>query len=126
MLVRVILPPQKLVNGARLKLIVIDGFIERIETKNVPERVRRPHRDAGRTLTGRRGLTLRGNRTPRAAGRRYAGRDPAFDAGGGYRRGRHGAGDRREIPGGVETLTFDNTLSKALGRHLARRRRRFQ
>ena len=39
-LVRVVLPPQKLVNGSRLQLIVISGFIERIEFKGVPERVR--------------------------------------------------------------------------------------
>ena len=35
-LVRVTLPPQKLVSGAVLRLVVIDGMIERIETKRVP------------------------------------------------------------------------------------------
>ena len=39
-LVRVTLPRQKIVNGADLRLLVIDGTIERVETKNLPERVR--------------------------------------------------------------------------------------
>jgi len=57
-LVRVVLPPQHLVDGARLKLTVVDGFIERVELKDVPERVR--HRVAGliEPLVGRRGVTL--------------------------------------------------------------------
>lgn len=57
-LVRVILPPQKLVNGTRLRLVVVDGFIERIETKDVPERVRRRIMTLVGPLAGRRGLTL--------------------------------------------------------------------
>ncbi len=40
-LVRVILPPQDLVDGAPLRLNVIDGYIERVETKDVARRVRR-------------------------------------------------------------------------------------
>jgi len=39
-LVRVILPPQHLVNGSTLRLTVVDGFIERVELKGVPETVR--------------------------------------------------------------------------------------
>jgi len=57
-LVRVVLPPQKLVNGSRLKLIVIDGFIERIEFKDVPERVRERITHLIGPLTGRRSLKL--------------------------------------------------------------------
>jgi hemolysin activation/secretion protein len=57
-LVRVILPPQQLVNGARLKLVVVDGYIERIETKDVPERVRSRITTLVGPLTGRRGLML--------------------------------------------------------------------
>ena len=68
-LVRVVLPPQHLVNGASLKLTVVEGFIERIELKDVPERVR--HRIARliEPLLGRRGVTLRRRcrRTRRAA-----------------------------------------------------------
>ncbi len=40
-LARVALPPQKIVDGAVLRLTVIDGFIERIETKDLPARVRK-------------------------------------------------------------------------------------
>jgi hemolysin activation/secretion protein len=40
-LVRVILPPQDLIDGASLRLNVIDGYIERIETQGVARRVRR-------------------------------------------------------------------------------------
>jgi hemolysin activation/secretion protein len=38
-LLRVILPPQQRINGARLKLVMVDGFSERIEIKDVPEQV---------------------------------------------------------------------------------------
>ena len=58
-LVRVTLPPQKLVSGAVLRLVVIDGMIERIETKGVPERVRARIAAVVGPLTGRRGLMLR-------------------------------------------------------------------
>ena len=40
-LARVALPPQTLDNGAVLRLTVIDGFIERVETGSLPARVRR-------------------------------------------------------------------------------------
>lgn len=39
-LARVVLPPQKLKDGAVLRLVVVDGFIERLETKNLPVLVR--------------------------------------------------------------------------------------
>ncbi len=39
-LVRVVLPAQKLNDGARLRLVVIDGYLERIDTSNLPERIR--------------------------------------------------------------------------------------
>ena len=58
-LVRVTLPPQKIVDGARLRLVVIDGFIERIETRNVPGRVRKRIADLLAPLQGKRGLKLR-------------------------------------------------------------------
>jgi hemolysin activation/secretion protein len=57
-LVRVVLPPQRLVNGSRLKLSVIDGFIERVETKDLPERVRGRIASLLEPLVGRRGLKL--------------------------------------------------------------------
>ena len=39
-LARVVIPPQKLGDGATVHLTVIDGVIERIETKDIPERQR--------------------------------------------------------------------------------------
>ncbi|MGX5803456.1 ShlB/FhaC/HecB family hemolysin secretion/activation protein [Bradyrhizobium sp. Arg314] len=39
-LARVVLPAQKLTNGATLRLVVVDGFLEKIDTGNLPERIR--------------------------------------------------------------------------------------
>ena len=39
-LARVVLPPQELRDGGRLRLMVVDGFVERIETDAVPAPVR--------------------------------------------------------------------------------------
>ncbi|MGA7806228.1 ShlB/FhaC/HecB family hemolysin secretion/activation protein [Bradyrhizobium sp.] len=114
-LVRVVLPPQHLVNGARLKLTVVDGFMERIELKDVPERVR--HRIASliEPLVGRHGVTLvelerrvllAGDtagvilRSTLSPGKSEGATVLAIDA---------------KYQAVSETLTFDNTLSKALG-----------
>jgi hemolysin activation/secretion protein len=58
LLVRVLLPPQNLIKGSRLKLTVIDGFIERVETKDVPDRVRDRITTLIEKLVGKRGLKL--------------------------------------------------------------------
>ena len=114
-LVRVILPPQKLVNGARMKLIVVDGFIERIETKAVPERVRNRITQLVGPLIGRHGLMLpeierrvllAGDtpgvilRTTLAPGHAEGGTVLVIDA------------KYQAVSG---TLSYDNTLSKARG-----------
>jgi len=39
-LVRVVLPAQRLVDGAVLRIVVIDGFVESIDTSHLPEAVR--------------------------------------------------------------------------------------
>ena len=57
-LVRVILPPQRLVTGSRLKLTVVDGYLERIETKDLPERLKARVEHLLQPLVGRRGLKL--------------------------------------------------------------------
>lgn len=115
-LVRVVLPPQHLVNGARLKLRVVDGFIERIETRDVPERVRNRITTLVGPLTGRRSLTLSeierrvllaGDtpgvilRTTLAPGKGEGATVLVIDA-------------RYQAVSAL--LTFDNTLSRALGR----------
>ena len=58
-LVRVVLPKQKLINGAKLKLVVVDGFIERIDVKDVPEPVRRHIADMLAPLQGIHGVMLK-------------------------------------------------------------------
>jgi hemolysin activation/secretion protein len=115
-LVRVILPTQQLVDGARLKLVVVDGFIERIETKNVPERVRGRIETVVGPLVGRHGLTLHeierrvllaGDtpgvilRSTLAPGKAKGATVLVIDA---------------KYQAVSETLTVDNTLAKALGR----------
>lgn len=57
-LVRVILPPQRLRDGGTLRVVVLDGFIERVDASGVPERVRDAVERALRPLVGERGLAL--------------------------------------------------------------------
>jgi hemolysin activation/secretion protein len=57
-LVRVTLPKQKLVDGATLRFQVIDGFIERIEVKSLPPRIRNRIASILAPLTGMHALTL--------------------------------------------------------------------
>jgi hemolysin activation/secretion protein len=114
-LVRVAMPPQHLVNGARLKLTVVDGFIERIELKDVPDRVRQRIAGLIEPLVGRRGVTLieierrillAGDtpgtilRSTLAPGKSEGATVLVIDA---------------KYQAVSETLTFDNTLSKSLG-----------
>ncbi|MEH2470940.1 alkylresorcinol/alkylpyrone synthase [Nitrobacteraceae bacterium AZCC 2161] len=56
-LLQVILPPQQLINGARLNLVMVDGFSERIEIKDVPEQILNRIMTLVRPLTGRCSLT---------------------------------------------------------------------
>ena len=55
-LARVVLPAQELRNGDRLRLVVVDGFVERIDTSAVPERIRRRIEQLTAPLVGKRGL----------------------------------------------------------------------
>lgn len=57
-LVRVVLPAQKLNDGARLRLVVIDGYLERIDTSNLPERIRGRVEATLAPLVGQRGIRL--------------------------------------------------------------------
>ncbi len=115
-LVRVVLPPQKLVNGARLRLVVVDGFIERIETKGVPDRVRRRIETLVAPLAGRRGLTL----TEIERRVLLAGDTPGVILRSTLQPGAAEGATVLVIEAKYqavsETLTFDNSLSKALGR----------
>jgi hemolysin activation/secretion protein len=57
-LVRVVLPPQTLVDGSELRFTVIDGYIERIETHGVPAPVRARIAALVAPLTGKHALKL--------------------------------------------------------------------
>lgn len=56
-LVRVSVPPQQLVDGGTLRLVVIDGFIEAIDVNTLPERVRNVVVGRTNLLLGRPHLT---------------------------------------------------------------------
>ncbi len=58
-LVRVTLPQQKLVDGAVLRLVVIDGFIERVDVSRLPQNVRARIGSLLAPLVGRPGVLLR-------------------------------------------------------------------
>ena len=55
-LARVVLPAQQLNNGDRLRLVVVDGFVEAIDTTAVPAQVRDRLEELTDQLIGRRGL----------------------------------------------------------------------
>lgn len=57
-LVRVVLPAQELRDGGRLRLTVVDGFVERIDTDAVPAPVRARIEEVVTPVAGRPGLRL--------------------------------------------------------------------
>jgi hemolysin activation/secretion protein len=57
-LVRVAVPPQQLKNGGQLRLVVIDGFVESVDVKGVPEKQRALVQARLASLIGRRHVTL--------------------------------------------------------------------
>lgn len=58
-LVRVVVPKQHLADGGSLRLIVVDGFIERIDVQAVPKSQRARVAHLLMPLKGKRGVTLR-------------------------------------------------------------------
>jgi len=57
-LTRVTLPPQRLVDGGSVKFLITDGFIERVDVRGVPVRLRRAVERRVISLVGQHGLTL--------------------------------------------------------------------
>jgi hemolysin activation/secretion protein len=57
-LARVVIPEQSLRDGERLRLVVVNGFIERLDTAGVPEPVRGRIDSVVQPLVGQKGLTL--------------------------------------------------------------------
>lgn len=56
-LVRVLLPAQRLVDGATLRVAVIDGFLETIDTSHLPENIRERVAKLLAPLVGRKSIT---------------------------------------------------------------------
>ncbi len=56
---RVVLPQQTLRDGGILRIVVIDGFIERIDTQKVPAQARERVEATTRPLIGKRGIKLK-------------------------------------------------------------------
>jgi hemolysin activation/secretion protein len=57
-LVRVTVPPQKLNDRGPLRIVVVDGFIEKVQVDNVPDRVRMLVASRMASLVGRRHIKL--------------------------------------------------------------------
>jgi hemolysin activation/secretion protein len=57
-LVRVTVPPQKLNDRGPLRIVVVDGFIEKVQVDNVPDRVRALVTNRMASLVGRRHIKL--------------------------------------------------------------------
>lgn len=56
---RIVLPPQTLRDGGTLQLVVVNGFVERIDTSNVPEPVRERIERLTDPLVGKPGVPLK-------------------------------------------------------------------
>jgi hemolysin activation/secretion protein len=101
-LVRVLLPPQSLEDGDTLQLIVLDGFVERIDVSAVDERARTRVAAVMQRLVGERRLS--GDALERAL--TIAGRSPGLEM-----RSTMAAGAE---PGGV-VLTLEGKFTRASG-----------
>ncbi|WP_082145257.1 ShlB/FhaC/HecB family hemolysin secretion/activation protein [Microvirga massiliensis] len=115
-LVRVVLPAQTLKDGGTLRIVVINGYIERVEAAGVPEMIRPRVLAVVTPLVGQRGLTLA------QIERRLllAGDTPGTALTSTLKRGEGAAGTilvveakHRPVSGFVGA---DNTLASALGR----------
>jgi hemolysin activation/secretion protein len=57
-LARVSVPPQELADGGTLRIVIIDGFIEKVDVEALPERVRGPVLRRVGALVGKKQITL--------------------------------------------------------------------
>jgi hemolysin activation/secretion protein len=57
-LVRVMVPPQKLNDHGAVKVVVVDGFVEKLQVDNVPDRLRLLVKQRAASLVGRRHIKL--------------------------------------------------------------------
>lgn len=118
-LVRVILPAQRLKDGAVLRIVVIDGFLERIDTSSLSPTIRDRVARVLAPLAGQKGLTntvierqlLLAGDTPGTALRSTLSKGSKAGASVLTIEARY-----RPLSG---SLTLDNTLSRQLGRYNA-------
>ncbi len=114
-LVRLTLPPQRIMDGGTVKLAVIDGFIEAVDVSALPERIRGRVADVTAAIVRQRHLT-------EAALERaltLAGRDPGVALRSTLGPGNEPGGSVLLLDGGQSlfsaTYNADNHLSKSLG-----------
>lgn len=115
-LARVSVPPQQLRDGGVLRIVVTDGFIEKVDVGSLPARVRSPVADRVRALEGRRHLTLGEIEQPLL----LAGEVPGLTLRSTLIRGEQAGGARIILEGSQAPVTgsvaIDNGLDPSLGR----------
>jgi hemolysin activation/secretion protein len=114
-LVRVVLPPQSLVDGGPVRVVVVDGFIEAVDANGVAPRARRGVEARLRSLIGRRHVTIA--RIERAV--LIAGDTPGLRLRSTLARGERQGGARLIVDGPQNlvsaSVSVDNRLGASLG-----------
>lgn len=114
-LARASLPPQQIDDGGTITIVVTDGFIERVDTASLPERLRKPVRQRAAGLEGRRRLTLADIEAPVM----LAGEVPGVTLASTLSRGEQPGGVLLHLSGRYTpvrgSLTVDNSLPAGLG-----------
>lgn len=114
-LVRVTAPPQQLSDGGTLRLMVVDGFIERVDLSAIPEKVRASAESTLAPLVGRRGLSSQ--ELERAL--TLAGRAPGLSLRSALAPGEQTGGVVLAVEGRFDaamgSVAIDNRLSDTLG-----------
>ncbi len=118
-LARVTMPPQQLVEGGALRIVVVDGFIEDIDVTDVPDRVRRAVLARVAGLKGRRHLRLGAIEQPLL----IAAQVPGLTMTSTLARGTSDGGTRLILAGHQALISgsigTDNSLASSLGTYSA-------
>jgi hemolysin activation/secretion protein len=114
-LVRIVVPPQKLIDHGPLRLVVVDGFIETIDVDGVPTRAQEAVAKRTAGLVGRRHLKL----VEIERSLLIAGEVPGLKLRSTLERGSREGGVKLLLEGGHDLITgsvgIDNRLSSSLG-----------
>ncbi|MYN28486.1 ShlB/FhaC/HecB family hemolysin secretion/activation protein [Duganella levis] len=115
-LVRVVIPPQTVTDDAPLRMVVLDGFIERVDTQALPARTRQRVQQLTDGLVGRR--HLRNQDLERAL--TLAGRAPGLNLRSALGAGSSAGATVLVLDGELSlfgaSLSADNRLSEAMGK----------